>query len=1122
MTITPKILEDGIYYDFSIDQPLQDGVTQETHGVLLYYYQQSPSFVRTENAATILSHECAASLTDEEAAFVGLPPHANLVLAINAQGAITAANSNFKWTWYKPQSNAPLLIDAEIGSFLQFGARYLRLNSHLYKILLTLHKAKLDLSKPNLTPAEKLQIWGAVKSVISSNQGEESVSSSVKEDNYLGRLIVSTADSFTIDPTGDHLFFTPRLKAIAPSQTDLLTEEVQRFDVLTSANHKLFMQSFAQTPMVLDCYALGNQGHYIFISPKLKRVLQVVKKYQAASSESEKINFLKNPRLYFSEEIGDILDDEELTVIYSERITGIGERPPIVVPWMKLPSTDWLGRDAGEVAKEIFGLRINDTVVELDRTKLDKLTRQVDEAIQSGETNIIIDDIPVSVSQMLQDDLRGLKNKLRLTTEEQRGLRDSAEQESYTPPPPQPTDQDIHTKRVLLVKSNFDGSEFERVYQSRLKNFKIDVPNSVRTQLKEHQLKGFKWLCENYCVGAPGALLADDMGLGKTLQVLSFLAWLSDLRAQNIIGSNLCLIVAPTSLLGNWHKEIERHLDAGTIRNTLNLYGKEVRKFSKKINGTYRLDVTELRNKNLILTTYETLRNYQIDLASLPIDILVFDEAQKIKHPTSEVTWAAKTLNADFCVCMTGTPIENRLADLWCIMDTAQPAALGDLKAFSKKYESSVNFEDEAVRQANRELKAFLQVENPPNPAIMLRRMKSDGLIDLPPKKEILRPAIMPQGQAAMYSQYVEKAKSDGPTDTNAEKAKGIMLEVLHHLKRISLHPEQISAGINDKFIMESARLSETMRILDEIQSRQEKVLIFVRDESYHKFFTQYLAKRYSLPFVANINGKTEPTRRQKIVDGFEDSKFPFNIFVLSPNAAGVGLTITSANNVIHLERWWNPAVEDQATDRVYRMGQTKEVKVYYPFSVHPEFNDQSFDLKLNSLIDRKRRLSREVLIPPVTVNDLTDMYSIIRSTTEILPQAAAFDWDIIDRCHGHGFEDWIADTLTQAGIYAQRTSFSHENGADILLMSKEQKPVGIIQCKHKIDHEKPLDRSGIDDLLRASPHYEVKDYRKLILISNAAQLAPAAVKFAAQLKMPIILRQQLPNLVEIISQIIS
>jgi hypothetical protein len=311
-------------------------------------------------------------------------------------------------------------------------------------------------------------------------------------------------------------------------------------------------------------------------------------------------------------------------------------------------------------------------------------------------------------------------------------------------------------------------------------------------------------------------------------------------------------------------------------------------------------------------------------------------------------------MKAEFVLTMTGTPIENRLADLWCIVDTAQPGLLGDLKTFSSRFEQKRDRTDLA------KLKERLDRGTRSRPPIMLRRLKADHLPGLPEKHEHAVERRMPPIQADYYGKAVQEARAD--------RSRG---KLLQRLRALSLHPLPPGAAADDQYIAASARYVEMFEILDRIHTAGEKALIFIEFLEPQAYLATLLQRRYRMgspPLL--INGAVTGRKRQERVDRFQAGLPGFDVILLSPRAGGVGITLTAANHVIHLSRWWNPAVEDQCTDRVCRIGQTKAVHVYYPAALFPDDEEHSFDRRLHALLVEKRSLSRDMLIPPAATDE--------------------------------------------------------------------------------------------------------------------------------------------------------
>jgi SNF2 family DNA or RNA helicase len=463
----------------------------------------------------------------------------------------------------------------------------------------------------------------------------------------------------------------------------------------------------------------------------------------------------------------------------------------------------------------------------------------------------------------------------------------------------------------------------------------------------------------------PGVLLADDMGLGKTLQALTFLAWLQERFDAGEHPRKPFLLVAPTGLLRNWESEARTHLVEPGLGTLLRAYGKDLSDLEKE--GLHRR-TQRLQEADWVMTTYETLRDRIQTFLPVEWAVVGFDEAQKIKNPASRVTEMAKSLESDFVITITGTPVENSLSDLWSLMDATHAGLLGSLKEFRDAYQKPAEEEGDSERaQALRQL-----LEDEISPPAILRRLKDDHLDGLPAKSSHELREEMRAHQAQAYTVALHQGLEGKGTP-------GAVLEAIQRLRKTSLLPDVIDeTGITDEVVDNSARMRGMMKALDAIHERGEKALLFVEYLDLQEALIPYLEKRYRLAETPlRISGRVGGAERKRAVDTFQSRpENQFDVMLLSPKAGGVGLTLTAANHVIHLTRWWNPAVEDQCTDRVYRIGQERDVHIYYPMALHPELEETSFDLTLHRLLERKRDLSRQVLAAPSMGEDeLADLW---------------------------------------------------------------------------------------------------------------------------------------------------
>lgn len=583
--------------------------------------------------------------------------------------------------------------------------------------------------------------------------------------------------------------------------------------------------------------------------------------------------------------------------------------------------------------------------------------------------------------------------------------------------------KESRTTISLLLK---DAEEVSRGLLEQLQNAPAVAPPDWKHYVRHpfpHQKEGIAWMLNlieqaqqadhQDLYRVQGGLLADDMGLGKTYMTLVALG--EYLIRQKIAGKTQkpLLVVAPLGLLENWEQEIAntfaqipfkdiKVLQAGRDLSEFRIKGaeRETVQRASALNeqgemdssairyalnigpnaGTHRLDM----DRRLVLTTYQTLRDYQLSLCMIDWGVVVFDEAQNIKNPNTLQARAAKGLKADFKLLATGTPVENSLGDFWCLMDTAQPGLLGGWRAFREKWirpmTNTADVEADALRlKLGRELRDAVG-------GYMLRRIKEDQLDGLPAKTirggvasgkagqmiHVAELARMMRGpQLAAYDAVLKDYRQRRATDD----ARGQALAALQQLRNVSLHPRlkkaaqliSINSDQAKAFMGESAKLEVLLELLDQIRQKDEKVILFMVTKQLQRLLKIWLDQIYGLSIhiingdTAAVQKKHDELTRKRMIEQFE-SVTGFNIIIMSPVAAGVGLTVVAANHVVHLERHWNPAKEAQATDRVYRIGQKKDVFIHLPTVLHPEHD--SFDVHLHRLLDGKLMLKDAVVTP--------------------------------------------------------------------------------------------------------------------------------------------------------------
>jgi SNF2 family DNA or RNA helicase len=458
---------------------------------------------------------------------------------------------------------------------------------------------------------------------------------------------------------------------------------------------------------------------------------------------------------------------------------------------------------------------------------------------------------------------------------------------------------------------------------------------ALRATLRHYQKEGVDWLWLLTRLGL-GACLADDMGLGKTLQVLALLA---AMKQQNKKGADKkpSLLVLPASLLANWQSEIRRFTPS---LNTLFFHPSETDKAT--LASVVEAPARSLRGVDLVVTTYGMLHR-QDWLALVAWRLVVLDEAQAIKNPATRQARAVKKLQAEARVALTGTPVENSLSDLWSLFDFLCPGLLGSAPRF-KKFIKVLN---------SREHDRYAPLRTLVSPYI-LRRLKSDKAIicDLPDKTEVRAYCGLSKRQAALYEKSVrEMARAMRGLD--GMKRRGLILSYLMRFKQICNHPSQLT-GDGHYRAADSGKFDRLAGICSEIASRQEKALVFTQFREMTEPILQYLTGVFGRPGLL-LHGGTAVRKRKKLIDDFQREDGP-PFFVLSLKAGGTGLNLTSASHVIHFDRWWNPAVENQATDRVYRIGQHRNVLV------HKFVCRGTIEERIDELIEDKKSLAEDLL----------------------------------------------------------------------------------------------------------------------------------------------------------------
>jgi len=601
-------------------------------------------------------------------------------------------------------------------------------------------------------------------------------------------------------------------------------------------------------------------------------------------------------------------------------------------------------------------------------------------------------------------------------------------------------------KKQLVLRANIQALEYEEMRREALQAVPAQpkVPTSIRPEfaLLPHQQEGLAWMQHLFSLQTDyqvrGAILADDMGLGKTFQLLALMAWLLEREPD----MDPMLVVAPVSLLENWAEEANKFFEPGALP-LLTAYGEGLTGLRvPRVQIDQRLQTEDglvkflkpdwVGDSKVVLTTYETLRDLEFSFAAQKWSLMVCDEAQRIKNPAAMVTRAAKKQNVAFKIACTGTPVENTLADMWCLFDYVQPGLLGALNDFGQRYRKPIEARTEEEKARVEELRARISPQ-------ILRRLKTQVDTGLPPKivVEDCRQLPISGIQRNLYANAVDSFKKrNEPNHTTPFKNH---LGLLHYLRLVCTDPRPYGLSVfkpesPSAYRAKSPKLDWLLRQLHEIKAKGEKAIVFCEFREIQRLLQHYIEAEFGLrPDI--INGDTSASSshvasRQKRIKSFQDSP-GFGVLVLSPVAVGFGVNIQAANHVIHYSRTWNPAKEDQATDRAYRINQKKPVYVYYPVVHAPDFT--TFDVKLDQLLGYKRGLAEDML------NGAGDVAPADFNIADVVPdsQSASIDeritLDMALRMGWQHFECLVGALWSKRGYDCYRTPGTSDNGVDVV-----------------------------------------------------------------------------------------
>lgn len=930
-----------------------------------------------------MSHTVAASLSSSSGLALGLPPDVHLTLATDAAGTLGSPDFRLTYEWrHMGQRQMP----RRVGCLLSTGQGMRRVPFWM--------KQALDLADGFTAAAPLEDHWAALAKFRQALEPDEVIPEALPEGSRGARVAMTTflrglnvrlADRFSISPDASLSEFE-----ILPFSGQQLERAGIQDDDVSEANSELSgelrdaFQLKLYTRGACPAYQLAPNTYLVVDRAAMPLLAEMARAQRAPKGEREA--FIRNPRAFLTravtedlssrgefDQLSPVEQEERIESIvgpilletreYSARVRGITTYVRSVRP-LEGSGTTWM--------PEIFSPKVQQSLEAMPVKELSDIHQEMEQNVDQPGATVTIDGEAVGVTPDRIASVKAIHDQ-----------KLSAQKESEQPEEPAPKAGPF----ILDPGDNYDELSWAASITPRLPMVEPQIPETIRTRLKPHQVEAFKWAAQAWQSGLPGILNADEQGLGKTLQTITFLNWLqAHMRHPQAANRGPILVVAPTSLLVNWEEEVERHVESGKFGRLIRLYGGSVatskRRGTRGVETDSGLPVLDLdwlddareegrAHRFWVLTTYTTLANYQHSLGTIPFSAVVFDEIQAAKNQDTIRSKSVAAVNADFRIGLTGTPIENSTLDLWTIMDRLAPGSLGSGKEFRESYGTPTE---------SNMLELHSRVFKPQGtlPPLGLRRIKDEVAKDLPSKSRRIHPRQMPAPQAKEYDVARLKLASGG---------RGAALKMLHHIRSVSVHPGFDSDGSADKFVALSARLLATIEILSRIKAAGERALVFIEHRDVQFRFAEIVRQRFGLARVGIINGDTPIAKRQKIVNEFQTHLTDdrgFDLLILGPKAAGTGLTLTAAVHVIHLSRWWNPAVEEQCNDRVHRIGQTRPVTVHVPMAVHGGFREYSFDCLLHSLMQRKRRIAAQALWPMGdTEDDAAQLQNMLSSGNE-------------------------------------------------------------------------------------------------------------------------------------------
>lgn len=1034
----------------------------ETHGAGTLKSEMDMLYVEgkaeKEGETYTISHDEASRFDAEERQLLTLPRVFPYRMEIQKRGMPQDPDFHFVRYFLKP--NGELFVNPKvIGSYVEISAdACFMMNHDQYRILQLVEESRKEEDEDD----RQTILAGNLRRVAAVQKDAACVQAQL--DAYLKTTEVTAASklSITLSKNEDGTY------CVEPV---LLNEDGTK---LPAEINQDFQKRFQSRNRVESLYRKSN-GYFVFDDAQVAGLKEVKDKRKLEKEEAK--NLLINPRSIFDSDVFQF----DLRY-YSDRVESYGTFIKENLPYIASNAGQWIP----EEGTESYGHN-QESAPDITAENARELADLIAEAAENEKTTFTYQGKSYPLTPQL---VRKVSQACKEDTSETKQAEEKVPGENKDD-----TDR-ANGPRSLIIKDNVNALDYTKIQRQNGWAGSLetaDIFGGLRPEISlfDHQKEGIRWMFDNWKQGYKGVLLADDMGLGKTMQALAFAAGLK--KGYGKAGMKSVLIVAPVSLLENWKEEISKFILPGLFEGVVDIYGSSVTKYKSKQKEQILLNFQSIERNKIVLTTYETLRTYDLSFGLIDWSLMIIDEAQKIKNPNSLIARAIKAMKYDFGLALTGTPVENTWIDLWSIMDFVIPGKLGSLKEFGQKYQNrlkDIRGNAAALETLGAELEQALK-------PVFLRRQKSDHLKGLPQKTVRKIEKVMPPAQQAAYEAVIHAARGE-----QGKGKRGEIFRIIAALRDVSLCPnlaaykeEVLLAMGAQAFFASSARLQAVYEILKEVQVQKEKVLIFIESRKLQRVLKYFLEKEFGINIPTPINGTVDSAVRQDIVRDFNKEE-GFAVLLLSPEAGGVGFNITGANHVIHLSRCWNPAKEDQATDRVYRIGQKKDVYVYLPIAVDPMYGEGgSFDEKLDELLTFKRRLSESVIFPTGdSEKDGIAVFNELMDDCEDKEQTSANEsavWTIeeLNKITPDAFRRVVMQLYDQLPAWETELLDSvNSNGIDFLVRGKERACGGLaVRCVSAAD-ESLKNTETIQELAQAAQCFARKLHGTVrgVIVSNA------------------------------------